>query len=126
MRQQAEAASAEELAMRMQEAKQWHGVAEELATEHRDEAVVRVLGHARAVRLTAGLASWRAATTSSSSSSSSSGPRAAVPASPQIAELAALSGGFGDDAGLASPAFDLTGLDLASPAGPSTPGSLMD
>ena len=109
--------------MRMQEAKQWHGVAEELATEHRDEAVVRVLGHARAVRLTAGLASWRAATTSSSSSS---GTSAAVPASPQIAELAALSGGFGDDAGLASPAFDLTGLDLASPAGPSTPGSLMD
>ena len=32
-RQQAEAASAEELAIRMQEAKQWHGVAEELVHE---------------------------------------------------------------------------------------------
>ena len=30
-------------------------------------------------------------------------PTAAVPASPQIAELAALSGGFGDDAGLRAP-----------------------
>ena len=49
-----------ELAARTEEARSWHGVAEELATEHRDAEVIRTMTHARGVRLMHGWAKWRA------------------------------------------------------------------
>ena len=92
MRQVADSSSAE-LQRRTVEASQWHSVAEELATEHRDGALGRSLRHARAVRLMAALATWR------------------------VVSQLAVDQRSDDRARLApSPAFDLSGDDLMSPA----------
>ena len=49
-----------ELATRAQEAASWYGVAEELATEHRDSEVLRMICHARGVTLMHAISQWRA------------------------------------------------------------------
>ena len=48
-----------DLSARAGEALNWHGVAEQLATEHRDAAVHAALSHTRATRLARALAAWR-------------------------------------------------------------------
>ena len=49
---------------RAQEALQWHGVAEQLATEHRDSALYAALDHTRTARLWQAVAAWRLAASS--------------------------------------------------------------
>jgi hypothetical protein len=103
---------ADELGKRAQEAHAWHGVAEELATENRDESLSRTLAHVRAVRLASAFGAWRRAPCSTMrvpqpGPSASASASASVPATPPRP----LSSSAVDVVMPPTPEFDLSGVN---------------